>query len=179
MLPARAEPVNAQRVSWFDMSAPWKQIEALYAAARDLSPAERAAFLARECGDETVRLQVETLLGQGAAPAAETLGDHTLVSNVVPVAAQPNMVGPYRMEERLGAGGMGEVYRATDTRLGRAVALKLLHPDQVANPMLKRRFLQEARSASALNHPNIVILYDIAHDRGTDFLVMEYVGGRT
>ena len=87
-------------------------------------------------------------------------------------------LGAYQLEALLGRGGMGEVYRASDTRLGRDVAIKVLARDQVADPDRKRRFLQEARAASALNHPNIVTLYDIASDAGLDFLVLEYVRGR-
>ena len=72
---------------------------------------------------------------------------------------------------------MGEVYKARDTRLGRIVAIKVLPPDQVANPERKQRFMHEARAASALNHPNIVTVHDIACDGGVDFIVMEYVEG--
>ena len=78
----------------------------------------------------------------------------------------------------LGAGGMGEVYRARDTRLGRDVAIKVLPHGWVADPERKRRLLQEARAVSALNHPNIVTLHDIACDDGVDYLVMEYVPGK-
>ena len=88
------------------------------------------------------------------------------------------LLGAYRIEGLLGAGGMGEVYRAHDTRLGRTVALKVLHPASFANPESKRRFLQEAQAASALNHPNIVTLHDIASDGDRDFLVLEHVAGR-
>ncbi|MGI8424479.1 MAG: protein kinase domain-containing protein [Chloroflexota bacterium] len=87
-------------------------------------------------------------------------------------------LGAYQLDALLGRGGMGEVYRARDTRLGREVAIKVLARDQVADPERKRRFLQEARAVSALNHPNIVTLHDIASDDGVDFLVLEYVLGR-
>jgi tetratricopeptide (TPR) repeat protein/tRNA A-37 threonylcarbamoyl transferase component Bud32 len=90
-----------------------------------------------------------------------------------------SQLGPYCIEALLGAGGMGEVYRARDTRLDRMVALKVLPPEHLARPELRHRFLQEARAVSALNHPNIVILYDIGSDRGIDFLVLEYVPGKT
>src|SRR6266542_886240 len=75
-------------------------------------------------------------------------------------------LGPYEILAPLGAGGMGEVFRTHDTRLRRTVAIKVLPRERVADPERKRRFLQEARAASALNHPNIVTLYDIAHDSG-------------
>jgi serine/threonine protein kinase len=88
-------------------------------------------------------------------------------------------LGPYEIVDAIGSGGMGEVFRATDTRLGRTVAIKVLPHDRVADPARKSRFLQEARAASALDHPNVVRLYDIANDSGTDFLVMEFVEGRS
>jgi serine/threonine protein kinase/tetratricopeptide (TPR) repeat protein len=88
-------------------------------------------------------------------------------------------LGPYEIIAALGAGGMGEVYRARDTRLDRDVAIKFLLRDRVADPSMKHRFLQEARAASALNHPNIVVLHDIASHDGLDILVMEHVAGKT
>jgi serine/threonine protein kinase len=88
-------------------------------------------------------------------------------------------LGPYQIEAALGAGGMGEVYRAQDTRLHRTVAIKILPHDKLADEDRRRRFLQEARAASALNHPNIVVLHDISSDAGVDFIVMEYVRGTT
>ena len=87
--------------------------------------------------------------------------------------------GAYQLDELLGAGGMGEVYRARDTRLNRTVAIKVLPHDKVADPDSERRFLQEARAVSALNHPHIVTLHDIVHEAGIDFLVMEYVPGKS
>jgi serine/threonine protein kinase len=84
----------------------------------------------------------------------------------------------YEITEKLGEGGMGVVYKARDTHLNRFVALKMLPPDRVADPARKARFVQEAKAASALNHPNIVTIHDISSDSGIDFLVMEYVAGR-
>jgi len=83
----------------------------------------------------------------------------------------------YRVDERLGAGGMGEVYRGEDTRLGRPVALKFLPPSLKADPESRARFLNEARAASMLRSPNIAVTYDIGEEDGTDFIVMEYVDG--
>ena len=88
-------------------------------------------------------------------------------------------LGPYEILSPLGAGGMGEVYKARDTRLGREVAIKVLPANRVSDPRRKARFAQEARAASALNHPNIVTIHDIAEADGVDFLVMELVQGRT
>jgi serine/threonine protein kinase len=87
-------------------------------------------------------------------------------------------LGPYEILAPLGVGGMGEVFRAQDTRLHRTVALKILRSDKLADADRKKRFLQEARAASALVHPNIVVLHDISQDAGTDFLVMEFVHGQ-
>src|SRR5207253_2283900 len=114
---------------------------------------------------------------EGAAPPNSST-DLTMMSAATHLRAGC-LIGPYRIEAALGAGGMGEVYRAHDTRLKRTVAIKVLPRDQVADPARKRRFLLEARAASALNHPNIVALYDISSDRGVDYLVLEYVRGRT
>jgi len=88
-------------------------------------------------------------------------------------------LGHYRIEAKLGEGGMGVVYRALDTHLERPVAIKVLRPEAVADPERKRRFVQEAKAASALNHPNIITIYDISAAEGTDFIAMEYVRGKT
>src|SRR5215468_2708580 len=86
-------------------------------------------------------------------------------------------LGPYEIESALGAGGMGEVYRARDTRLDRTVAIKILPAHLSSNPDAKQRFEREARAISSLNHPNICILYDVGHQDGIDFLVMEFLEG--
>jgi serine/threonine protein kinase len=88
-------------------------------------------------------------------------------------------LGPYEVQEPLGAGGMGEVYRARDTRLERTVAIKVLPEHLATNPESKQRFEREARAISSLNHPNICALYDIGTHNGIDFLVMEYLEGQT
>ena len=87
-------------------------------------------------------------------------------------------LGPYVILTPLGTGGMGEVYRATDSRLGREVAVKVL-PRDAGSPVRRERFLREAKAASALNHPGIVTVHDVGHDQGVDFIVMERVEGRT
>jgi Tol biopolymer transport system component/predicted Ser/Thr protein kinase len=85
----------------------------------------------------------------------------------------------YRILEKIGEGGMGAVYKAQDTHLDRPVAVKVLPHDKMANPDRRQRFVQEAKAASSLNHPNIVVVHDVASDRGLDFIVMEYVEGKT
>jgi WD40 repeat protein len=88
-------------------------------------------------------------------------------------------LGPYEIQSPLGAGGMGEVYRARDTRLDRTVAVKILPPHLSSNLDARQRFEREARAISSLNHPNICTLHDVGHQNGTDFLVMEYLEGET
>ena len=96
------------------------------------------------------------------------------------MALQPGTtLGPYRIESALGAGGMGEVYKARDTRLERTVAIKVLPEHVASDPDLKERFEREARSVAALNHPHICTLHDIGNQDGIDFLVMEYLEGET
>jgi serine/threonine protein kinase len=155
--------------------ARWEKVEQIYNAALERPEAERAAFLGEACGgDEELRRDLESLLGyaQGAgdfleppAPAASVLAAGRCISN-------------YRVISKLGAGGMGEVYLAEDTRLGRRVALKVLPRELAGDPARKARLIHEARAASALNHPNIVTLHDIGSEGGIDFLVMEYVAGK-
>ena len=88
-------------------------------------------------------------------------------------------LGPYEIVAAIGAGGMGEVYRARDTRLGRDVAIKILPQHLTEKADARQRFEREARAVSSLNHPHICTLYDIGHQDGTDFLVMEYLEGET
>src|SRR5437879_5483542 len=88
-------------------------------------------------------------------------------------------LGPYEIVAPLGAGGMGEVYRARDTRLGREIALKVLPDDVSADPARRQRFEQEARAASALNHPNILSIYDVGSENGLVYMVSELVEGES
>jgi len=163
----------------------WQRIEQLYHSALGRALGERAAYLAEECGgDEELRREVEALICDGQEggtflerPALEVAAEQ-YVSAVAPDLTGRKL-GRYEIVSRLGAGGMGEVYRARDTRLKREVALKVLPPERVADPERKRRFVQEARSASALNHPHIVAIYDIDQAEGIDFIAMEYVPGKT
>jgi eukaryotic-like serine/threonine-protein kinase len=88
-------------------------------------------------------------------------------------------LGPYEVALLIGAGGMGEVYRAKDTRLDRTVAIKTLRPHVADDPDLRDRFEREARIIAKLNHPHICVLYDVGHQDGIDYLVMEYLEGET
>src|SRR6516162_2872119 len=88
-------------------------------------------------------------------------------------------LGPYEILSQIGRGGMGEVYTARDGRLDRTVALKLIPPSLSQNPDLRKRLVTEARAISKLSHPNICTLHDIGNQNGTDYLVMEYVEGKT
>ena len=93
--------------------------------------------------------------------------------------APGSRMGPYEIIAPLGAGGMGEVYKARDTRLDRVVAIKVLPPEKTGDAISRLRFIQEAKAASALNHPNIVTVYDVGSEDGVDYIVMEFVDGKT
>ncbi len=164
----------------------WRKIELLFHSALERDPGRRGEYLSEACeGDDDLRHQVEALLREetGAGnlldrPMWDAARDFVeeKASSQIAIGSQ---LGPYRIEALIGIGGMGEVFLAHDTRLGRTVALKVLPRDSISDPTRKSRFLQEARAASALNHPNIVTLYDISTDNGIDFLVLEYVPGKT
>ncbi len=93
--------------------------------------------------------------------------------------ASGTRLGPYEIVSALGAGGMGEVYKARDTRLDRTVAIKVLPEHVASDPALKQRFEREAKTISSLNHPHICTLYDVGNQDGVDFLVMEHLEGET
>jgi Tol biopolymer transport system component len=158
-----------------------QQIQELYLAARDRGPATRSAFLDESCGgDEELRREVESLLAQGSGevmdrPAMEVAGE-LLDSGRFGAGEQ---IGAYRIESQLGEGGMGTVYRATDTRLGREVALKFLSPRLAHDADYMARFEREAKVLASLNHPNIAIVHGLEESNGTRALVMELVEGPT
>ncbi|HZI47711.1 MAG TPA: serine/threonine-protein kinase, partial [Pyrinomonadaceae bacterium] len=162
----------------------WQQIEELFHAALACEPGLRPAFLASRCGaDKVLRSEVESLLSSHESAddfietpagdvAAELLGAQAALE-----AGQ--QLENYRIVRPIGSGGMGEVYLAEDLRLKRKVALKLLPPHFTVNPDRVRRFEREARAASALNHPNIVTIYEIGHSNTTHFIATEFVDGKT
>jgi serine/threonine protein kinase/predicted ATPase len=163
----------------------WRRIERLYHEVLEREPDERAAFLDAACADdEPLRREVEVLLvaneraGSFLATTALEAEARTMAAELVP-SPVGQRINHYRIGARLGAGGMGEVYLAEDTRLGRRVALKLLPARFTADQDRVRRFEQEARAVSALNHPNIVTIYDLGEAEAGRFIVMELIVGRT
>src|SRR5579864_2666073 len=152
----------------------WRKIEQLYHLALEQEPAQRDRFLAEACqGDAELRGEVESLLAQSGV--TEPLTDPTAWAEAGDAAAAPTVLtpgarlGPYQILGPLGAGGMGKVYRALDTRLGGPVALK------ISAEQFSKRFKREARAISALNHPHICTLYDV----GPNYMVTELVEGET
>ncbi len=175
----------------------FQQIDQLFSHAAALPVEERAAFLDQACADAALRGEVEKLLamlagdgpslGERVQRAASELRD--LVENI-PTGTSPvdgamlgdlsgKVLGPYRLIRLVGKGGMGEIYAAEDTRLGRQVALKLLPTLHAGDTIRVRRFENEARAASALNHPNIVTIHDFGETEGLHFIASELVQGRT
>jgi len=150
----------------------FRQIAELYHAAREGTAGERAALL--EQADPALRREVESLLAQ---PDSGELPDRPVIENLPELLEDATVtglvwgtcLGPYRIESKLGEGGMGEVFRAIDTRLGRSVAIKM------TRKQFSTRFEREARAISSLNHPNICTV----HDAGPNYLVMELVEGET
>src|SRR5271163_2572586 len=151
----------------------WRRIEELFHAAADLAPAERSAFLINACdGDDELRRQVEALLAQDGAK------DNVFEAAVANAATlQGQQIGPYVVGELIGKGGMGEVYRARDTKLQRDVAVKVLPAALVHDAERLSRFQNEARMLAALNHPNIAAIYGFEQSGTTHYLVMELVVG--
>jgi eukaryotic-like serine/threonine-protein kinase len=166
-----------------------RQIEELYLKASALAQGQRSDFLGKAAaGDDSLRREVEELLSHEKAaesfmevPAfpkkqiVSLAGD----SQEISTALTGRTLGRYKIQERIGAGGMGVVYRALDTRLARTVALKVLLADLTADPERRNRFVREAKAASALNHRNIITIFDIDRVDGIDFIAMEYIDGRT
>ncbi len=161
----------------------WQHVARIYDLALDQDAGTRDAFLSAACaGDEALRCEVESLLSQDAA---RVVLDRSVWATAAPLFhvgldhGPGSALGPYRIEGPLGAGGMGEVFRATDTRLNRVVAIKVLPTGVALDPQMRARFAREARAVAALTHPHICTLYDVGRHEQTDFLVMEYLDGDT
>jgi serine/threonine-protein kinase len=154
----------------------WQQVKAMLAAALERAPGQRDAYLSQVCVEESLRSEVESLL---AAHSQTDSGFLDLPDREPDELANGARLGPYEILAPLGEGGMGKVYKATDTRLDRFVAIKLLRRDLADRPEVRERFEREARTIASLNHPHICTLYDVGHQENADFLVMEYVEGET
>ncbi len=156
----------------------WQQLEQLYQAALELAPEEREALL--ESADPELRATITSILAQKINADDALLLDrpaweeHESLLKDTSALIAGTLLGPYRIEEQIGRGGMGEVFRATDTRLDRIVAIK------ISAVRFSERFQREARAVATLNHPHIAALYDIGSSAsGLSYLVLEYVGGPT
>ena len=163
----------------------WKQVNDLFQSAVEHPPEERATFLDEAChGDEGLRREVGSLLTSYERaenfielPAFEAAPE--LVTNNRAGALVGKLIGHYRIESLIGIGGMGEVYLARDERLGRKAALKLLPDSLTTDETQLSRFKNEARSASALNHPNILTVYEIGTEGNRQFIATEFIEGIT
>ncbi len=159
----------------------WRRPEHLFHAALERSPEARRAFLDEACGDDTeLRRQVETLVSKDEQ-AGSFLERPVVTALTRTLGARASLVGrrfgPYRILSLLGAGGMSEVYRAHDSRLGRDVAIKTLPPEFARDPERLSRFRREARTLASLNHPNIAAIYGLEEADEVDYLVLELVEG--
>ncbi|MBZ5618992.1 MAG: protein kinase [Acidobacteriia bacterium] len=163
----------------------WNQIEQLYHAAREQNPDEWDGFLKQACGaDEELRRELESLLGYETETAMLLDRPALLVAaRALALDQRSRMIGRtlghYRVESWLGAGGMGEVYRATDTRLDRTVAVKVLSEHLSTHPDALARFEIEAKAAAALSHPNILAIHDFGDEHETAYAVTELLHGET
>jgi serine/threonine-protein kinase len=161
----------------------WHEVERLFHAALERLPEARGAFLDEACGkDSALRRQLEMLIAKDE-PVGSFLEKPVLADAAGAFSAAGSLVGrqfgPYRILSSIGAGGMGEVYRARDTRLGRDVALKTLPPELARDPDRIARFHREARLLAALNHPGIAAIHGLEESGAIPFLVLELVEGQT
>jgi eukaryotic-like serine/threonine-protein kinase len=163
----------------------WQQVKEIFNSAINHRPEERSSFVSRACsGDEELRNEVESLIASHEQsgsfidkPAFEAAASLLTRENVQLNSGQ--MIGSYEVISFISRGGMGEVYLAEDKRLGRKVALKLLPVAFTTDDDRLRRFEQEARAASALNHPNIITIYEITKAAGSHIIATEFVEGET
>ncbi|MGE5815972.1 MAG: protein kinase domain-containing protein, partial [Acidobacteriota bacterium] len=164
----------------------WQRVKAIFEEARARDAWNRAAYLEQTCrGEEALRAEVESLLA--AYDDAASLGERSPLAALPPSAVislgdrlfRGSRLGPYEILSKVGEGGMGEVYRAHDTRLRRFVAIKVLRAEFATHPDRLARFEREARATAALNHPNILAIYDIALAGDMPYLVTEWLEGET
>ena len=164
-------------------SGRWERTKEILEQALRLASQERQAYLGAACGaDADLRRELESLIASYEEAGSGFLGaDASEVLQLTPPRALPSgtKLGPYELIELLGTGGMGEVYRARDARLDRIVAIKILPTAFSADHERLHRFEREARSASVLNHPNIVTIYELGQDRSCHYIAMELVEGKT
>ena len=161
----------------------WQQIARIYELAVEVAPAARSAFLLETCGsDDDLRREVDSLLRQDDAVVVV---DRSVWSMAAPLLDDRldldpgTALGPYVIDRLLGAGGMGAVFRATDTRLNRPVAIKTLPVHLALDEHKRARFGREAKAVAALAHPHICTLYDVGRQDLVDYIVMEYLEGET
>ena len=162
----------------------WQEIDRIFAAALELEPSERQQFLADVCaGDDELRKEVESLLAHDSAESVvgtSAVEQATqLLSKIDKSDFENRAIGPYKILRSLGGGGMGQVYLGHDTRLNRPVAVKLLSFYEATEVERVRRFRQEALVVSALNHPNILTIYEVCEFDQQSFIVTEFVEGKT
>src|SRR5215813_9955970 len=159
----------------------WRQVKQSFQTAVELPASEREAYLAGACeGDPSLLTEVESLLAAHEEPGSFL---DTPAFNLAEEPAANTLLGKslgrYRILALLGRGGMGEVYKAKDTTLGREVEIKVLPSDFSIDEDRLRRFEQEARAASALNHPNIITIHEFGQEDGVHFIVSEFIEGET
>jgi len=164
----------------------WPVVREVFEAALALPSSERAAYVTAACGDDAgLRMEVERMLASHEQAGIFLEQPALLIDTPSTPDLEGRQIGPYLLSARIGAGGMGEVYKARDTRLDRTVAIKVLVSHVAHGWRLHERFEAEARAVAALSHPHICTLYDVGHDasRGSepaiDYLVMEYLEGET
>ncbi|HEY8181897.1 MAG TPA: protein kinase, partial [Thermoanaerobaculia bacterium] len=155
----------------------WRRTEELFHAALDFPPEARAAFLDRSCTDLDLRREVDILLSK--EKEAGSFLETAVIADLSVGLMPGRQFGPHRIVSRLGAGGMGEVYRAHDDELDRDVAIKTLPPEFARDPERMVRFRREARTLASLNHPNIAAIYGLEESGDLDCLVLELVEGET
>ncbi|MBV9481044.1 MAG: serine/threonine protein kinase, partial [Acidobacteria bacterium] len=158
----------------------WKGVEELFHAVMERSPEERAEFLQRACPDDPrLRSEVQSLMD--LARSADSFLAGSPISSLEQLSARKTgeRVGNFELLELLGCGGMGEVWRACDLRLGRQVALKFISPEMTQDRAAAERFEREARAVAALNHPHIISIFDFGEEQGIRYMVGEVVEGES